>query len=216
MSSQRTRASECCNDEGKQSHHLADGLTYLLRDGGEYRDIFPVWDWRRLPGTTAVQAPGALDPAGVGGRGEKTFVGGVSDGEYGLAVMELGRGGLRARKSWFYFDESFVCLGTGIGCDNEAGPVFTSLNQCLLRGLVTAYGKGGETHVLAPGKSFDLSAANRLETRRDRVPLPNADAGAGARGGADRQLGGDWHRLSGAGDVRRVLCLGGPRDAAEP
>ncbi len=163
MSSRRTVVAECCNDEGKQSHHLADGLTYILRDGGEYRDVFPVWDWRRLPGTTALQSPGPLDARTVGRRGGGTFVGGVSDGDYGVAVMDLNRDGLRGRKAWFYFDESFVCLGNGIACDDGSGPVFTSINQCALRSAVTAYGKPGETHFLAPGKSYDLSAANRVE-----------------------------------------------------
>ena len=163
MSSRRTITAESINDEGKQSHHVADGLTYILRDGGEYRDIFAVWDWRRLPGITAVQSPQPLDPRSVGGRGGGGFVGGVSDGEYGLAIMDLARDGLRARKAWFYFDDSFVCLGNGIGCDDAAGPVYTSINQCLLRGSVTAFGKGGETHVLAPGRSYDLSAAHRVE-----------------------------------------------------
>ncbi len=163
MSSRRTVAAECCNDEGKQSHHLADGLTYILRDGGEYRDVFPVWDWRRLPGTTALQSPGLLDRRTACRHDGGNLIGGVSDGDYGVAVMDLDRDGLRARKAWFYFDESFVCLGSGIGCDDADSPVFTSINQCSLRGPVTAYAKGGETHSLAPGKSYDLSAANRLE-----------------------------------------------------
>ncbi len=163
MSSRRMVAAECRDDEGRQSHHLADGLTYILRDGGEYRDVFPVWDWRRLPGITALQSPGPLDQDTVRRHGGGSLVGGVSDGDYGVAVMDLDRDGLRARKAWFYFDESFVCLGNGIGCDDAVSPVFTSINQCLLRGPVTAYGKGGETHSLAPGKSYDLSAAHHLE-----------------------------------------------------
>ena len=36
---------ELVNDEGKKSHHLADGFTLLYRRGDEYADIFPVWDW---------------------------------------------------------------------------------------------------------------------------------------------------------------------------
>ena len=39
------------NGENKKSHHLADGATYIFRTGEEYRDIFPVWDWKRIPGT---------------------------------------------------------------------------------------------------------------------------------------------------------------------
>ena len=163
MSSPRTIAVSDDRDEVRRCRHVADGLTYILRDGGEYRDVTPVWDWRRLPGTTAVQSSAPLDERTIGRGNVGKFVGGVSDGEYGVAVMDLRRDGLRARKAWFHFDDSFVCLGNGIGCDDPAGPVFTSINQCALRGPVTAYGKGGENHLLAPGKPYDLSAAYRLE-----------------------------------------------------
>ena len=34
-----------------------DGCTFVYRSGDEYRDIFPVWDWSKVPGTTADAAP---------------------------------------------------------------------------------------------------------------------------------------------------------------
>ena len=34
------------NYEGMKNHHIADGATFIFRTGGEYRNIFPVWDWR--------------------------------------------------------------------------------------------------------------------------------------------------------------------------
>ncbi len=163
MSSRRTLAAGSDAEGNQPAHHAADGLTCIVRDGGEYRDVPAVWDWRRLPGTTAVQTAASPDGRFDGHGSAANFVGGVSDGEYGVAVMDLRRDSLRARKAWFYFDESFVCLGNGIGCDDAAGPVFTSINQCALRGPVVAHGKPGESHVLAPGKSYDLSAAYRLE-----------------------------------------------------
>ncbi len=138
----------------------ADGLTCLLHRGDEYEGGGAVWDRRRLPGTTALQtaAPTVDDVAEIRGRR-----GGVTDGEHGVDVLELHRGGVAGRKAWFHFDEALVCLGSGIACDEMAAPVFTSINQCWSRDAVTAYGKGGETHFLAPGKSYDLSAAHRLE-----------------------------------------------------
>jgi chondroitin AC lyase len=124
------------NGENKKSHHLADGATYIFLTGREYREIFPVWDWRRIPGTTIEQNT-PLDPKKVNHKGKTTFVGGVSDGMYGCATMDLASGELTAKKSWFYFDDEFVCLGTDIRCDS-ANPVFTSLTQCLLNGPVRA------------------------------------------------------------------------------
>jgi len=67
--------------------------------------------------------------------GKTFFVGGVSNGEYGLAAFELQRDGLSARKSRFFFDDEYVCLGAGIAGDSDA-PVVTTLNQCNLAGDV--------------------------------------------------------------------------------
>jgi chondroitin AC lyase len=72
----------------------------------------------------------------VASRGTRDFVGGVSDGAYGLAAMDFARGPLAARKAWLFLDREIVCLGTGITSSAD-DPVLTSVNQCLLRGPVT-------------------------------------------------------------------------------
>ncbi len=122
------------NGENKKSHHLADGVLYLTRDGGEYTGIYPIWDWHKIPGTTAEQNT-VLDPKKVRRMGSASFVGGVSDGMYGLSAMDLGVGDLKAKKAWFYFDNEIVCLGAGIE-DTTVNPVATTVNQSLLRGPV--------------------------------------------------------------------------------
>ena len=99
MFSDRLLNSEIVNEEGRKSHHLADGMNLLYLTGNEYFDIFPVWDWTKVPGTTAEQ--GTLDtgePKPVGTRGKTSFVGAASDAACGLACMDLKRGGLTARK----------------------------------------------------------------------------------------------------------------------
>jgi len=63
-------------------------------------------------------------------------VGGLSDGECGIAAMEYLRDGLRARKAWFLLDRAVVCLGAGIDC-SDPETVLTSVNQCVLNGRVT-------------------------------------------------------------------------------
>jgi chondroitin AC lyase len=128
------------NGEGRQSHHIADGAAFLYRNGDEYRDIFPVWDWRKVPGTTVEQVPALLEPRLVRSMGETCFAGGVSDGIHGMAAMDLARDSLAAKKAWFYFDDEFVCLGAGITCDSS-NSVCTSVNQCLRSGDVLAAGQ---------------------------------------------------------------------------
>lgn len=68
--------------------------------------------------------------------GRRSFAGGVSDGQCGMAAFDFERDGLVARKAWAFFDDAMVCLGTSI-TDNSGDPVATTLNQCHLRGAVT-------------------------------------------------------------------------------
>ncbi len=136
-----------CNGEGLKCHHLADGCTYLMRTGSEYHDIFPVWDWQRIPGTTIQRTPELTGEMHL--LGTSAFVGGVSDGRYGCAAFDFARDDLFARKAWFFFDDEFICLGAGIRCTG-ADPVNTTLNQCFLNGEVTV-SRDGIPHSLARG-----------------------------------------------------------------
>jgi chondroitin AC lyase len=137
MVSNRTVGTESGNGEGLKNFHISEGCTYIFRTGKEYNKIFPVWDWKRIPGTTVEQIEGELPLVnwGQGARGKKSFVGGVSDGEFGCAAMKLRQGKLKAKKSWFYFDREVVALGADIRCDSQY-PVYTSINQCHLQGSV--------------------------------------------------------------------------------
>lgn len=121
------------NNEGLLSHHLADGCFVLMQTGREYHNLYGVWDWQKIPGTTVRQKPALKgSPRRMG---TTAFVGGVSDGTYGLATFDFERKGLVAKKSWFFCDNEIVCLGAGITSEAD-GPVLTTLNQCYLNGDV--------------------------------------------------------------------------------
>ena len=139
------------NNEGLKNHYIADGCNFLFRDGREYWDIFPAWDWQKVPGTTVVQDG---DFSRLRRKGETDFVGGASDGAYGVAAFDFKRGAkLSARKSWFFFDDEYVCLGSGI-TSPSGSLVFTTLNQCHLRGEVTVANGAGTRTVPAGTYSF--------------------------------------------------------------
>ncbi|MCF6332386.1 MAG: polysaccharide lyase 8 family protein [Draconibacterium sp.] len=136
MCSERVIGAESCNAENIQGYYMGDGATYLYQTGDEYRNIFPFWDWRKIPGTTTQQDDEILPVLTARGyRIESNFVGGVSDGENGIAVMDYNRNGLKARKSWFMFDNKVVCLGAGISL-SQGLLVTTSINQSFLKGDV--------------------------------------------------------------------------------
>ncbi len=125
------------NSEGLKNHYLGDGSNFISRTGKEYFDIFPVLDWRRIPGTTIVQTPGMPSEKEIREEGVSDFVGGISDGHYGAAAFDYikKRDSLRARKSWFFFDNVYVCSGAGI-TSTSTFQVNTTMNQSLLSGDV--------------------------------------------------------------------------------
>jgi chondroitin AC lyase len=144
MSSNRVIGTELVNTENISGYYLADGALYLYQSGDEYTDIFPVWDWRKIPGVTCAQTDlpefkTTMIQADVPGLKFKTssvpsdFVGGVSDGTHGCAALDYVRDGVVAKKAWFFGANSVVCLGAGISGEATA-PIVTTINQCLLRG----------------------------------------------------------------------------------
>jgi chondroitin AC lyase len=151
MSSQRVVGTECVNRENLSGYHLGDGALYLYRRGDEYEDIFPLWNWSRLPGVTCVQAP---PPAFHATQVPSEFVGGLSDGASGLAALDYRRKGVAARKAWFFYRDTIVCLGADIRGDSPAG-LATTVNQAHLRGAVTAHTGAGKKLVAHGNQTFD-------------------------------------------------------------
>ena len=91
-------------------------------------------------------------------------VGGVGDGEYGLAVSGLSIGGSAGNKAWFFFDHSVVCLETGNHGQSTGTPAFSRINRCRLDGSVTAVsGPGTSRRQLAPSQRHHLSGVHRIE-----------------------------------------------------
>ena len=162
MVSSRTVNTECGNEEGKQGENLADGVTTVYVTGREFEDIYPVWDWRLVPGTIEVrlrsavcanqdypessscgslstckcvwfrfvfqvQVPNALPPScsDVMRDREKLersdYVGGVSDGTIGCAVMDYHpRGQVHLHRSWFMLDRFVVVTNIGVFIQDAA------------------------------------------------------------------------------------------------
>ena len=143
------------NGPGKLTHHRADGTNYLVLKGDEYLNIWPVYDWQKISGTTIVQKPQLPGPDQIQKDGLTDFVGAVTDGLYGAVVFDFKspHDPLAAKKSWFFFDEEYVCLGTGITSTSNLD-VATTLNQALLRSEVRVKQEG--TPQLVPQGSCTL------------------------------------------------------------
>lgn len=141
-SSVRTKPTEIVNRENTKGYFLGQGVTCIMSTGKEYADIFPLWDWDKVPGTTALQ--GIRDASKETTMtfskfsGTTEFVGGAYDGQNVCTTMEANRDGLYAQKSWFMYDRGMTALGANItksaSGDND---VVTTIDQCYLNGSVT-------------------------------------------------------------------------------
>jgi chondroitin AC lyase len=150
LCSKRVVGAESLNSENLLGYHLADGALYVYARGDEYDDIFPVWDWRKIPGVTCAQGDGE-PPRFREVRGANDFVGGVTDGRAGVAALDFARDGVAAKKAWFFTDNGVVCLGHAITA--PAGTtVATTINQVRLRGPVTAKRASQPVATLATGE----------------------------------------------------------------
>jgi chondroitin AC lyase len=143
--STRTLATESINNENLKGALLNSGDAYLIRDGKEYFNLMPVWDWGHLPGVTAFKGANKLN--------KKSFTGAVSDGKSGLSVMDYQLNGkeqeqLSARKFWASHGDVTVCLMADVKTDQLHTAVYTTLDQCRWRGKVTL---SQSAHVLTEG-----------------------------------------------------------------
>lgn len=139
------------NGPGKPTHHRADGTNYVMLKGDEYHNIWPVYDWQKISGTTILQKPRwhGIDSIQLDGLTE--FVGAVTDEMYGAVAFDFlsPHDMVRARKSWFFFDEEYVCLGAGI-TSRSGLPVATTINQVLMRSEVSV-SQNGNARILPEG-----------------------------------------------------------------
>jgi len=132
------------NGPGKPTHHRADGTNYLQLRGDEYHNIWPVYDWQKISGTTIVQKEALHPPTEIQKDGFTDFVGAVTDGVYGAVAFDFisPHDFVKAKKSWFFFDNEYVCLGTAINL-NKKVPVTTTINQVLMRSDVSISSEDG-------------------------------------------------------------------------
>ncbi len=139
------------NGPGKTTHHRADGTNYLMLKGDEYHNIWPVYDWQKISGTTIMQKPQLHPPENIQLDGVRDFVGAVTDGMHGAVAFDFvsPHDGVAAKKAWFFFEDEYVCLGAGIRSEPRL-PVVTTIDQVRMRDDIFIR-QGGEVKELPRG-----------------------------------------------------------------
>jgi len=141
--SSRTQLSETMNGEHLKGQSFMNcGDHYAMREGTEYHDLQPVWDWEKLPGLTL--------PKVISKAKRMDFVGGLGNGSSGLTTMDysrsLGDGSdYSIHKTWFFNQDQFICLLSDTKNHAHQQPLETSLEQCHLKGEVLIGHSGKET-----------------------------------------------------------------------
>lgn len=157
FNSERTSKCEWGSNENLKGYFLSEGSMALLIRGNEYEDIFPVWDWCKIPGTTIPQLEKIPLRGQWGQLGESGFAGGVSTGKEGTSVYQMTLSkedvDITANKAWFFENGEILCLGNGIS-SSMAEPIFTTLNQCLLNGEIY-YSSNNTLNTLAAGQQVN-------------------------------------------------------------
>ena len=188
-----------CNHYGR---YLTNGSLQLLGDGdpvSAFGSGFRQegWDWCHVPGTTALEIPMEQMKADIRNvdtfsgyeemlLSDEAFVGGVSlQGRNGLFAMQLHdhdkyNGTLRARKSFFLFDNRIVCLGSDI--ENRAeGGVHTTLFQNFLENGSDPIEVNGEQVTAFPYERTLAQGALLRDNLRNLYIVPQGSVCVGKR-----------------------------------
>ncbi len=190
MSSGRTIGTENESDENLLGYWLPFGCTFIYEMGdeyirydgsgsqtsaGNYINIFPQWDWAKVPGVTSPNIVPPLDDEGPCpdiSTNDANFVGSAGNDNHGVSAMRVqdsysyggndcnsNSGSMSAKKSWFHFGEEIVALGTNItGTD-----LHTTINQCLMDGgAVTINQTSGSSTIVAGTSETNYTAVNSI------------------------------------------------------
>ncbi|RZL40410.1 MAG: chondroitin AC lyase, partial [Pedobacter sp.] len=130
--STKTEITEKINGENQKGNFLNLGNTYFIKNGKEYTNLMPVWDWNKLPGATNFKSAKTI--------ARSNFVGGLSAGANGLSVMDfetLGENSaLSASKFWAVHNGKVFCLIANINLTGTPDSIFTTIEQSRLQGNV--------------------------------------------------------------------------------
>ena len=170
------------------------------------------FDWNRIPGTTTIHLPfdklraRVLNVDTFSGMEEmlysdEAFAGGLSqahtNGNFGMKLHEHDKynGSHRARKSFHFFDDVIVCLGTDIENRNTDFPTETTVFQLAAltpetRHYWSRYKSDRKTYIDPNGTGYCLGKSSMKQARFERN-FPQVTVGERS----DKPTRGDWVSL---------------------
>lgn len=182
MPSARTGVPEASPDSlsGLKNWFMGDGTLLTMVDATSYLSARRVWNYFNLPGLTTEQRPltspmmnGTLpvNYEGTNGKSKNHFAGGLSNGREGVASFYYNRtlnvGNVIGQKSYFFFENGIVALGTGLkkNTPNNLYNVMTIMEQDIMNSeLKYDNGTGVVSTISSTTTSFNgsLTPANPI------------------------------------------------------
>ncbi|KAI7899406.1 galactose mutarotase-like domain-containing protein [Cokeromyces recurvatus] len=156
MYSSRTVNSECVNSQNPFGFHLSDGAIYNYLTGDEYMDTFGAWNWELIPGITVDMFGTPLSCNRVKRKGKKEFVGGATDDNIGIAVMDYMNpihGNLAFKKTAFFFPSGYAIQVGLTHSRNKTAPLVTVLDQRRRNGNIYISGRLRNTNSMYESKA---------------------------------------------------------------
>jgi chondroitin AC lyase len=128
---------EYCNGEGVLCYNMSYGTnTCFMKSGKEYHDISSVWDYCKIPGTTAREE---TDESLLINHGnwhievlKDTVADGKVKGDCGIYSQNFKHEDISLKAAYFLYKGNMVCLGADVkdGAP-EKGDVYTTVEQCI-------------------------------------------------------------------------------------
>ncbi|CAF3381979.1 unnamed protein product [Rotaria sp. Silwood1] len=139
MQSIRTQPTECINYENQKGEHLGQGvLNIYTTKATDYKKIFPLLDWQAINGIVVEHdIPIESCTHGIFDWIKLNFVGGVSDGNYGLAIMDTATHNLTVKRSWHFYDDAVIALASNLKLNTQNTAWTTLVSRLLSKGNVT-------------------------------------------------------------------------------
>ncbi|XP_042217015.1 chondroitinase-AC-like [Homarus americanus] len=175
LSNRTTRQETWTSGQNVDGYFQGDGFMTVLVDGNEYghenAEVFPVYDWAKVPGVTNVYNT-TIPKFSFGSYWSEQFfnnakfVGGATDGSIGVTSMVYQRPHLPLTylKSWFFFEDVIFVMASDItlpACNNaiDNDAVITTLTQGAFEGEYVLGTEGGKEEKLGMGHHQEDSPA---------------------------------------------------------
>ncbi len=153
------KGTELVNEDNLLGAHLADGALFTYVTGDEYLDVYPFWNWRRVPGTTS------YDADGVDWKSRNAADVAEADGDRVRFVLD--RDGLKATTEWAFSPAGADVSVTGISSAKDV-PVVTTVEQSVAAPNAS-WRRAGDGIVAVNGTilyELPANAVVRVEERR--------------------------------------------------